>query len=1138
LKARSLLPNPLAPRRPSRATVPVLLVLLSTLLAARPGMAQPPEDRAPRPGALTGDDARRVAELEKKEVELRKAGKIPEALAIAREVLAIRRRAQPAGHWEIAEDEQRLRTLERTAALPAATQAEVVAAQRQDEEVRRLYEQGRPAEALRVRERTLETYRRHLGGDDFAVIATTHNLAWLLVELRRPADAEPLAREALRASLRVLGEGQPLTAKCYETLASALTHQGRYAEAAPLIEKALAITRATRGEDDLETATVYTKAGVIRNLRGDLAGAEPLFRKALAIRLLRLGEKHIATAQSYNNVAANLSNRGHNAEAEPLFRKALAICRQVLGEGHRATAQGYKNLGVSLAIQGRYAEAEALVRRALEIYRASLGATHPETASAEMYLARVLTDQGREEEAEPLARRALETRRKTLGDDHPDTADSYHALVVTLAAQDRYAEAEPLARRAVEIRRQRLGDEHPDTAESLNALAAVLQGPEGLAAAEPLLREALKVRRAKLGEEHPHTAQALFNLAMNLAAQESYAEAEPLARQALAIWRAVQGEGHPDTARARAAVADLLHAQGKFAEAAEVGREAVRSSEAARLRVSFAGLGRVRYALRSARPGLVCCLARIGRALEAWQYEEAGLARGLLDEVEARAARPLDAAERRREQDLLGGLDRLDRRLAALPGRGGDQAPADALRRERDGLQAELSRFEAELAERHGVAAGQVYELARVQQHLADDTALVGWLDYAPAPPATAPAPESWAYVVRRTGTPAWVRLPDTEPGGNWMKDDTTKRLRAALARPPDGPDDAAELARRVYTQRLAPLEAALGASGNLPPVHRLIVMPSGWTADVPVEAVTDRYTVSYAPSATLFAWLRERRRADPDPGAATLLAVGDPAFGPAGVAVAARRDGAGTPLPPLPGTRREVEAIAALFARAHKLLGPDASERRLAELAGAGGLQAYRYIHLATHAVVDPRRPLQSALVLAQDRLPDPLEQAAAGGRVSRGRLTAGDVLRTWRLDADLVVLSACDTALGRYSGGEGHLGFAQPLFLAGARGLVLSLWKVDDTATALLMRRFYEDLLGKRAGLERPLPKAEALREAKAWLHGLTADEARRLAEGLLGGGRGTERARPRGAGPDPARPFAHPHYWAAFVLAGDPD
>ena len=131
-----------------------------------------------------------------------------------------------------------------------------------------------------------------------------------------------------------------------------------------------------------------------------------------------------------------------------------------------------------------------------------------------------------------------------------------------------------------------------------------------------------------------------------------------------------------------------------------------------------------------------------------------------------------------------------------------------------------------------------------------------------------------------------------------------------------------------------------------------------------------------------------------------------------------------------------------------------------------------------------------------------------------------------------DLVVLSACESGRGKEAGGEGLLGFAQAFLQKGARSVVLSRWKVDDEATALLVVRFYQNLLGRRPGLKAPLPKAEALREAKEWLRNLSAKEVKAEAERL-----------PRGKGEKPARlraearPFAHPYYWAAFVLVGDP-
>src|SRR5260370_28156698 len=102
---------------------------------------------------------------------------------------------------------------------------------------------------------------------------------------------------------------------------------------------------------------------------------------------------------------------------------------------------------------------------------------------------------------------------------------------------------------------------------------------------------------------------------------------------------------------------------------------------------------------------------------------------------------------------------------------------------------------------------------------------------------------------------------------------------------------------------------------------------------------------------------------------------------------------------------------------------------------------------------------------------------------------------MQRWKLDAELVTLSACETGLGEGVGGEGYLGFAQALFAAGARSVVLSLWPVDDPSTALLMTRFYQNLLGKRLNLVKPLSKAEALREAKQWLRELPVHEVDKL-------------------------------------------
>lgn len=141
-------------------------------------------------------------------------------------------------------------------------------------------------------------------------------------------------------------------------------------------------------------------------------------------------------------------------------------------------------------------------------------------------------------------------------------------------------------------------------------------------------------------------------------------------------------------------------------------------------------------------------------------------------------------------------------------------------------------------------------------------------------------------------------------------------------------------------------------------------------------------------------------------------------------------------------------------------------------------------------------------------------------------------------------MVLSACQTALGKKANGDGLLGFAHAFLARGARSVVLSRWKVEDGATALLMIRFYENVLGSRKGM-RVMGRAVALQEAQDWLRKLSREEAERRVAGLTGGVlRGSEvEVPPIAEGKRPVlpagdRPFAHPFYWAAFVLVGDPD
>jgi CHAT domain-containing protein len=203
---------------------------------------------------------------------------------------------------------------------------------------------------------------------------------------------------------------------------------------------------------------------------------------------------------------------------------------------------------------------------------------------------------------------------------------------------------------------------------------------------------------------------------------------------------------------------------------------------------------------------------------------------------------------------------------------------------------------------------------------------------------------------------------------------------------------------------------------------------------------------------------------------------------------------GAWTSLPPLPASRDEATAIAARLPSSTLLVGDAATEEALRDGAGFG------IIHLATHALVDRRIPERSALALAH-----PAVEPATVDASRDGRLSAREIYLGWDLDGALVALSACQTGFGRGQRGF-HVGkgFSQALFRAGAGNMLLSRWKVDDTATRMLMQRFYRNLT-----TDRDTP-AQALRGACRWLRGYTD---------------------PRGN-----RPFAHPIYWGGFLLRGE--
>jgi tetratricopeptide (TPR) repeat protein len=899
-------------------------------------------------------------------------------------------------------------------------------------------------------------------------------------------------------------------------------------------------------------------------------------------------------------LAINLDQQGKHAQAEPLHRKALAIPLKALGPDHPDTAGGYSNLAVNLYRQGKHAEAESLGRRALAIRLRALGPDHPETASSYNRLAISLLEQRKYTEAEPLFRKALATWIKVLGEDHPDTARSYMNLAINLYEQGKPAQAEPLFRKALATGLKSLGEDHPETANSYMNLANSLDQQGKAAEAETLHRKGLAIRLKALGEDHLLTALGYNNLAGNVDAQGKLIEAEANWTAAAAIYERTRGAGSASGLERSLnplgsplpALAIALARQGRPRDAwarweADLARGLLDDLSARQLRPLTGDQHHREDDLAGQLQRLDERVTRLAsmarrtqeedRQLDALRHQQSAL-RGqwvefqnaLEREYQTLAGKPstLDEVQKAlpREAALVGWLDVAWHHWACIVRHEGDptwvkipgSGPDGAWTKADDGRPGTVR----EALAGHQLAWGAPAEalahqrVAPLRSHLKGVTHLI-------VLPSQALAGEPIEALVAALPDGAPHPVVSYVPSGSMFG-----RLSAPRSQP-SGPPRLLDLGDPAFPT------AAPNGPAPAPPDHGiaiLAVVPHG-TADLfgikagdvlleyngkVLQAPSDLSVVPAGDKATrvpVKLW-RDGEVRSLEIAAGPLGIQSNPDR-PAAQVVLARRAATevlhpaarGATLTPLLGTRREVQAIAALFPKdqATTLLGPEATESNLQHLAQSGALKNYRFLHLATHGKANPSVALSSAIFLAAE--PDrPAASAdpAALESAPDGQVTAEQIVRTWELDADLVVLSACESGLGRYAGGEGYLGFAQALFVKGAKSLVLSQWKVDDKATALLMTRFYQNLLGKRSGLSQPLPKAEALDEAKHWLRNLTADQAGTELAALE---RGTVRPlvedadgpAPRAAAssPQPAgvRPYAHPYYWASFILIGDP-
>lgn len=308
------------------------------------------------------------------------------------------------------------------------------------------------------------------------------------------------------------------------------------------------------------------------------------------------------------------------------------------------------------------------------------------------------------------------------------------------------------------------------------------------------------------------------------------------------------------------------------------------------------------------------------------------------------------------------------------------------------------------------------------------------------------------------------------------------------------------ELAEELAGTLLQPFAETIRAS------ERLIIVPYDAAHILPFHALpfdhqplAARCAVSYLPSASVLRFLRsDKRHSPPD----CVLAVGNPARMSYRPPLATQS----IPLNPLQGAEREASFVASLFQRP-PLIGEQATESAVRE-----SLASCPLLHFATHGILSAEAPLNSSIALADG-----------------GELTVYELMGL-QLHADLVVLSACNTARGETTGGDDVLGLTRGLLAAGARAAVVSLWRVNDVSTSLFMGHFYRRLRGG----DEPVT---ALQSAQNYLRSLSPDLLDRELGGLNAALKDArfDRDVETSESESPPEVYGHPYFWSPFILVG---
>lgn len=912
-----------------------------------------------------------------------------------------------------------------------------------------------------------------------------------LFQKRDFKKAITVAEKLIEETKKQVGEDHPDYASSLSNLGVAYAGNFQFDLAEPLYIRATEIRKKALGENHPQYASGISNLGTLYFRAGKYDDAKKLLLQAIELRKKILSEEHPDYLLSLHNLADVYNLSGEYEKAEPLYIRVIALRKKVLGEEHPFYAISLNNLALLYMNLGQYEKTEQLYIQAKEIQRKKVGENHADYTTGLNNLADLYRIMGKYELSETLHLQALEIRRKTVGEHHTSFAQSLSNLSLLYSEMGDYGKAETLLLQTAEIQRKIFGEVHPICAANLNNLAALYTKTGKYDKAEELFLQALDMRKKILGENHSDYLKSLNDLVAHYLLTGQYAKAEPFFIEATAgtiqsLRRTFAVLSEKEKGNYLSNRVKLMDAGNSFLFNAPQKTEALLLSNFnALLFFKSLALADTRHMLQAVRNSN-------------------------------------DTVVRNTYNKWLTCKNLLARQYAL---------PVGSRLLSTDSLELKSEEFEKELSRKSGEFRSQQSALRvsmkEIQERLKANEAAVEFVQFSVQGNKPTDSVMYAAYIIRKTDTaPIFVPLFEEKQLRQLLNGagKTPTLIAKSIYNTQPGSTAKKNLAQNLYNLVWRPLESYLKN------MHTVAYSPAGKLFDIAFHALPvrgdsllmDKYRLNQYTSTRYLAFDDNNMEATPSAGIALF---GDASFSMDSLEIVNQKKkeeeilkatyvytpqtrGAGVASwPSLPGTADEINRIKLIFEQNKKqtllFSQKEASEENFKALSG----NSPNTIHVATHGffVPDADKKRTSLGDNTYTVAKDPLLRSGlifSGGNYAwsgkapiegaeDGIGTAYEISQMNLTNTGLVVLSACETALGDIKGSEGVFGLQRAFKMAGVKKMIVSLWKVPDKETAELMTAFYN-----------------------YWLKGKTIKEAFAQAQSDM-------------------RKKYSPYYWAAFVL-----